>query len=90
MITVTKFSAKWCEPCNTMKPVIVKLRKAHPNWEIIELDIDQNEAVAEKENIRSVPTLIFREGKKKEKRITGYASKAEIEEFVRKNFGGVK
>ncbi|NQV91883.1 thioredoxin family protein [Candidatus Woesearchaeota archaeon] len=87
MITLTKYGATWCPPCKMMKPVLKELRKIHPTWKIIEIDIDQNEKLADKENIQSVPTLIFSDGKKT-KRKAGFMNKIEIETFVKKTFGG--
>ena len=89
MISIKKFSAKWCSPCRMMQAEIRLLRKLHPTWKFEEIDIDKEEATTEQNNIHSVPTLIFTDGKKT-KRLTGFRTANDIEAFVYKHFGGVK
>ena len=49
------FSAKWCGPCKTFKPVMEKLEeKGYP---IYFVDIDEDQILAESHQIRSVPTI---------------------------------
>lgn len=59
------FSAEWCGPCKMMKPVLEQLKnKMTDNIRILKIDVDKNSALAEKYNIRSVPSLmLFQEGK---------------------------
>jgi len=54
-IRIRYFSASWCGPCKTYKPVIKKLKKAGYPIEII--DIDKEPVIAESFRIMSVPTI---------------------------------
>ena len=58
------FFATWCGPCKMMHPV---LEEVHANMgekiRILKIDIDRNQELAAKFNVRSVPTLIiFKKG----------------------------
>lgn len=59
------FHATWCGPCKALAPVIKEVKKEVGNrMRIIKIDIDKNNALAQKYKVQSVPTLaIFKYGK---------------------------
>lgn len=62
--TVVEFSAKWCVPCRSMKPIMEELCKT---CRVIMIDVDDNMDIMHHFNISSVPTiLIFVEGEVKQ------------------------
>ncbi len=59
------FFAEWCGPCKAQSPVIKELaQEVDGKVRVIKIDIDKNQAVAQRYNVRGVPTLVlFIEGK---------------------------
>lgn len=54
------FSASWCGPCQTMKPVVAGVSSMMAErFNTIRLDIDESPQVAAEYGIRSVPTLLL-------------------------------
>jgi len=58
------FTAAWCGPCKMLAPILEEVAgKLGNDVRIIKIDVDQNPAVADRYQIRGVPTLIlFRRG----------------------------
>jgi len=77
MITVKKFSASWCGPCKTLKPIFEEVRSGYGSniVKFEEYDVDESSDVASKYNIRSVPTVIIEKNGKEVGRFAGVQSK---------------
>jgi len=58
------FHAVWCGPCKMQDPVIKELAKeVKDQVRIIKIDIDKNQSIAQRYQVRGVPTLaIFKDG----------------------------
>ncbi|MCX6237472.1 MAG: thioredoxin [Bacteroidia bacterium] len=59
------FYADWCAPCKMMAPIMQQVsREMEGKVKVIKVDVDKNEDVARKYQIRSIPTMIlFKNGK---------------------------
>lgn len=62
--TLVDFYADWCGPCRMMTPIIEQTKKdLGSDATVLKINIDNNQEVARKYGIRSIPTLlIFKEG----------------------------
>ena len=81
-LTVVDFSATWCMPCRMLKPILEKVTECFDDVDFFEIDIDDNEEIAKRYRIFSVPTLVcFKSGKKIDS-LVGLNSYEEIVEFV--------
>lgn len=76
MKTMKYFSATWCSPCKTFKPVMNEISGEGHSVEFI--DIDQSQDLAQKYNVRSVPTVVVEENGVEIDRIIGAVSKEQI------------
>jgi thioredoxin 1 len=63
--TLVDFFANWCGPCKAMTPVMDQLKKeVGESARILKIDVDKNQSLAAKFQVRGVPTfVIFKSGK---------------------------
>mgnify|MGYP003118511857 CR=1 FL=1 len=59
MKTAKYFSATWCGPCQTFKPIMNEIKSEGYYVEFI--DIDNLSDLAQQYNVRSVPTVVIEE-----------------------------
>ena len=59
MKTMKYFSATWCGPCKSFKPVINEI--ANEGYSVQFIDIDQSPNMATQFSVMSVPTVIIEE-----------------------------
>jgi thioredoxin 1 len=54
------FFADWCGPCKQLAPILKDLKKELGNSiKIIKIDVDKNQSLAAKYQVRGVPTLLL-------------------------------
>ena len=58
------FYADWCGPCKTLAPILKKVKtELGETIKIIKIDIDKNQQLAAKYQVRGVPTMmLFKDG----------------------------
>lgn len=76
------FYASWCGPCRMLGPVLDDLSK-EGLIDIIKVDVDNNQELAKKYGVMSIPCLILFEDGKEIKRSLGFMPKGKIEEFIK-------
>ena len=62
------FSASWCGPCQTLKPVMEQVSKTIP---VTKIDVDTDAQTVSDYGVRSVPTVILVKDGREVKRFTG-------------------
>jgi len=73
------FWAPWCAPCKMIAPTLNEIAEEESDKiTIAKVNIDQNKALAQKFQIRNIPTLVVFKNGKEQKRIMGVKSKRAI------------
>ena len=77
------FWAAWCGPCQMLSPILHEIAEEHPEVKIVKVNVDENDDLAIKFNVMSIPTLIvFKNGQEAAKQ-TGALPKDAILNLVK-------
>ena len=73
------FWAEWCGPCRMVAPIVEELAGEYAGkLKVTKVDVDDNQSLAMRYQIMSIPTLgVFRKGEMIE-RIVGFMPKGEL------------
>lgn len=77
------FYADWCGPCKIMAPILDEIAHARAGSALVlKLDTDRNPLMAQRFDVRGIPTLVlFRDGKEAARRV-GAVPRAEVEALL--------
>jgi thioredoxin 1 len=82
------FFAEWCGPCKMMSPILKEVKSTlGDKVSIIKIDVDKNQALAAKYQVRGVPTLILYKSGKQVWRQSGAIQKNELVSIINNNLG---
>lgn len=84
-LVLVDFWATWCGPCKMLAPTIDAIATEYKDRVVVgKVDVDENEAIARRFGIMSIPTLfLFKDGEVVEK-LVGYRLKMELEQLLNK------
>lgn len=83
---LAEFWAPWCVYCRRIAPALKKVAEQYEDKiEIVQINIDDEPALAQSERIEVVPTMIIYRGGKAVGSIVAPESKAKIEEFIQES-----
>ena len=73
------FFATWCGPCKTLAPILKQVKdNLAERITILKIDVDKNQQLASKYQVRGVPTVILFQNGKQLWRQSGVLSQDEI------------
>jgi len=83
---IVDFHALWCGPCKTQAPILKQVADEFgEKVRVIKIDVDQNQSIASRYQIQSVPTLmIFKNGNVIHKQ-SGVHTKMQLMTILQKN-----
>jgi thioredoxin 1 len=77
------FWAEWCGPCKMIAPLLDEIADLYEGkLKVCKVDVDANQEVAAKYNVRGIPTLMLFKGGALQDTKVGALSKAQLTEFV--------
>lgn len=78
------FYADWCGPCKMLAPILKQVKdEMGEAIKIVKIDVDKNQSIASKYNVRGVPTMLLFKNGKQLWRQSGVLQKNDIVKVVR-------
>jgi len=73
------FWAEWCGPCKLISPLLDEIaREKADSVKIAKVNVDENQSLSSKYNIRAIPSLLFFKNGQLRDQITGMTSKKDL------------
>ncbi|APC97414.1 thioredoxin [Francisella frigiditurris] len=74
------FFAEWCGPCKMQEPILDKLSKDYDGAVIVKINVDENQSLAAKFRVRSIPTMIIFKNGKEVETMHGVKTQSQLED----------
>lgn len=76
------FWATWCGPCKMLAPVIEQLANERTDVTVCKVNVDEEQELAVKFGIQSIPTLVLLKDGKECGRAVGYRDYKSVNDFI--------
>ncbi|MCL1981723.1 MAG: thioredoxin [Clostridiales bacterium] len=77
------FWAPWCGPCRMFSPIVDQVANEVPNVKVAKVNVDEEQYLAMKFGVMSIPTLVVMKGGKIINKSVGARSKAAVLEMLK-------
>jgi thioredoxin 1 len=82
-LTIVDFWAPWCGPCKMLSPILDDIAKEFGDKvTIAKVNIDDNQGLASKFSITSIPSVIFFKDGKSVNQFVGFKTKDAIKKII--------
>ncbi|MGI9423132.1 MAG: thioredoxin family protein [Hyphomicrobiaceae bacterium] len=87
-LVIAKFRTKACVVCRRLEPALMQLKQRTTDMlDVVAIDAEDVPVLAERHNIRSVPTLILFKGGTELARCSGFQTTAMLREWMAPHIG---
>jgi len=78
-LMMVDFWAEWCGPCKLIAPLLDEIaREKADAVKVAKVNVDQNQSLSFKYNIRAIPSLLFFKNGQLRDQVTGMTSKKDL------------
>ena len=77
------FWASWCMPCKMLSPVVDEVAEEVTSAKVAKVNVDEQQSLAARFNVMSIPTLIVFKDGKEVRRSVGVMPKEAVKELVK-------
>lgn len=82
-VVLVDFFAEWCGPCKMMAPILEQVKnQLEDKVTILKVDVDKNQAIAQKLQIRGVPTMVIYKSGKQVWRQSGVVQTSDLVQII--------
>lgn len=84
-VVLVDFYADWCGPCKMIAPILEQLHDEYQGkLNIIKVDVDAEQALAQRYSIMSIPTLMLFKDGNVVGQVLGFQAKPMLKQFIAK------
>jgi thioredoxin 1 len=88
-LLVVDFTAAWCGPCKTLLPILEALATEYKNHaRFATVDVDHDPAMAQRFDVRSMPTLVLLRDGREVGRVVGARPRAQLQAVLDRALAG--
>jgi len=84
-LVLVDFWAEWCGPCRQVAPIVEELASEMQDVHFAKLNVDENQATAQKLGITSIPTLVLYQNGQPVDKVVGAMPKPHLKNFISKH-----
>ena len=87
-LVVVDFWAEWCQPCKMLAPVLDKVAAGFDGQvKVVKVNVDENQNVAQKYGVMSIPNLLFFKDGQVVNQSVGYVNESQLSAKVKAVLG---
>ncbi|MFB6129667.1 MAG: thioredoxin family protein [Salinigranum sp.] len=83
-VRLKDFYADWCGPCKTQDPILEELLEEYSDVELEKVDVNEQQDIANKYQVRSLPTVVVEADDEIVDRFVGVTQREDIENALKK------
>jgi len=84
--TVLKFTASWCQPCQTIQPILEELDNEYEGINFYKINVEEEQELSAMFQIKSVPSILFIPIDDKPQMMVGGVGKDKFKEVIKDLF----